>query len=36
MRADAKAMTTKRNLGLYLDKDLVEKSKALGLSRNLD
>jgi hypothetical protein len=32
MRADAFAMTTKRNLVLYLDKDLVAKSKALGFN----
>ena len=32
MRADAKAMTTKRNVVLYLDKELVEKSKSLGFN----
>jgi hypothetical protein len=29
MRADAKAMGNKRNVVLYLDKELVEKSKEL-------
>jgi post-segregation antitoxin (ccd killing protein) len=32
LRADAKAMTTKGNLVLYIDKDLVEKSKELGFN----
>jgi post-segregation antitoxin (ccd killing protein) len=32
MRADAKAMATKRNVVLYLDKELVEKSKSLGFN----
>jgi post-segregation antitoxin (ccd killing protein) len=32
LRADANAMSNKRNVVLYLDKDLVEKSKALGFN----
>jgi hypothetical protein len=32
MHADAKAMGTKRNVVLYLDKDLVEMSKELGFN----
>jgi hypothetical protein len=32
MPSDAKAMGNKRNVVLYLDKDLVEKSKALGFN----
>jgi hypothetical protein len=33
MSADANAMTSKRNVVLYLDKELVEKSKEIGISQ---
>jgi hypothetical protein len=32
LRADANATATKGNVVLYLDKELVEKSKALGFN----